>query len=91
MDWSHGAHSVTQTRDSVSYRYTEVRHPVTKRGNCPACGKRRTRSTTLANTVNPLNKNPETGLPRTESEVAAVLAAKAEAWTPDFTCRDCMS
>jgi hypothetical protein len=45
----------------------------------------------LANTVNPLNKNPETGLPRTESEVAAVLAAKAEAWTPDFTCRDCMS
>jgi len=62
-----------------------------QRGNCPACGKHRTRSTTLANTVNPLNKNPETGLSRTEREVAAVLAARAEAWTPDFTCRDCAS
>lgn len=89
MSWGYGAHSIRQTRDSVHYQYEEVRHPVTKRGVCPVCGKKRNRSTTFTNTISPFNKDPETGLPRTRTQILDVLAAKADAWVPDFTCQDC--
>lgn len=74
---------------SVTYRYdgptTNRRHT----SKCPVCGKRVTRSRTFEMTVNPFNRNPETGLPRTWEEVNERLQAKADAWVPDFTHEKC--
>lgn len=81
MSWSYGARTVT-------VRYEEVKHRASKRGACPVCGKSRTRSTTFTNTISPFNKDPDTGLSRTRAQIVRVLAAKAEAWVPDFTCQE---
>ena len=88
-NWGYGARSVRQTSQSVTYTYEEIRFPTTRRGPCPACGKRRTRSTTFTATLNPLNRDPETGRPRTRGQIMATLVTRAEAWTPDFTCAGC--
>ena len=40
-------------------------------------------------TVNPFNRNPETGLPRTWAEVSERLRIQADAWQPDFTHDKC--
>lgn len=66
--------------------------PTTSRkhsGKCPVCGKRVTRSRTFEMTVNPFNRNPDTGLPRTWDEVSERLHAEADAWKPDFTHSAC--
>jgi len=59
-------------------------------GECPTCGKRVKRSRTFEKTVNPFNRNRDTGLPKTWDEVAADLDTEVAAWVPDFrhaTCR----
>lgn len=65
-----------------TYRFQEIKHPVTKSVPCRAgCGKTVRRSTTLSQTVNPFNKNAD-GQPKTEQEIRAELKAEAEAWQP---------
>jgi hypothetical protein len=66
--------------------------PVTSRkhtGKCPVCNKRVTRSRTFEKTVNPFNRNKETGLIKTWEEVASEVNAEADAWVPDFTHSAC--
>lgn len=72
------------------YRFTG---PMTSRrhsGKCPRCGKRTTRSRTFEMTVNPFNRNKETGKMKTRDEVRADLDAKADAWVPDFRHGACV-
>jgi len=87
-DWTHGAATVSTSASGAltTYRYTPVTHKATKRGPCPECGKTNTRARTFNATINPLNKDPETGEPRTYAEVLDTLKAKEPGWTPDFTC-----
>lgn len=85
-NWSYGAASVTTRGTLTTTTYTPVTHKATKRGACPECGKTNTRSRTFEATVNPLNKDPETGEPRTYGQVLETLRAKEPGWTPDFTC-----
>lgn len=85
-DWSYGAATTTTTGASTQYRYTPVTHKASQRGTCPECGKTNTRTRTFAATINPLNRDPETGEPRTYGQVLDTLKAKEPGWTPDFTC-----
>jgi hypothetical protein len=64
-----------------TYRFDEVVYAVTKKVPCRACGKTLTRSTTLSQTVNPFNKNPD-GTVKTEEQIWTELRAQAEAWSP---------
>ena len=83
----YGADRITYSGRTQTIRYQEIQWPQTRRGNCPVCGKRRTRSATFTATVSPFNKDPDTGRPRTPQQVGAALRAEAEAWVPDFSCQ----
>lgn len=63
------------------HRYTGPRRKATRKGTCPTCGKRATRSATFEGTVNPFNKNAD-GTVKTWEQVAADVQAKADAWDP---------
>lgn len=59
-----------------------------KKGKC-ACGKIRTRSTTIVNTINPYNKNAK-GVPKTRKEVEESVKQQLEAWkTKPIYCANC--
>lgn len=85
-DLTYGASRIRETALGHQITYTPVTHREQKRGACPQCGKKNTRSRTWEATVSPFNKDPETGEPRTYSQVAETLQAKAAKWEPDFTC-----
>lgn len=75
----------------VSHRFTGPNVRRTRKGACPGCGKQVTRSRTFEHTVNPFNCTGE-GADRREKtweEVRADVRAEADAWVPDFTCREC--
>ncbi len=78
----------------MSYTYTtsfpELSAHRTRTGRCPVCGKTTRRSRTFTMTVNPFNKNPD-GSVRTRDEVRAAVAARADAWQPDFTHAGCVT
>ena len=86
MSLDYSASRITETGTTRTVTYTPVTHREQKRGACPECGRKNTRSRTFEATVSPFNKNPETGQPRTYSEVAATLRAAGKQWEPDFTC-----
>lgn len=65
----------------VTITYDEVTATAQRRGPCPVCGKRTTRSRTFTNTVNPFNKRPD-GLPKIRHEVQDDVDRLAEAWSP---------
>lgn len=79
---------------SITERYTGPSVTARRTGKCPTCGKRVTRSRTFSATVNPFNRNGETGLPKTWAEVDADVRKKADAWAPalsefeHFKCKD---
>lgn len=64
-----------------TYRFKEIKHPVTKSVPCRACGKKLSRSTTLSQTVSPFNKDAD-GQPKTEQQIRVELKAEAKAWQP---------
>ena len=86
IDWGHGAELVRETRSGITYQYREVSYQRRQSGRCPVCGARRTRARTFTATVNPFNRDPETGLPRTPGQVYDTLKVKAAEWTPNFMC-----
>jgi hypothetical protein len=86
-DWGYGAASIRKAGSRQTITYRELSRAATRSGKC-VCGKRRVRSTTFTATVNPFNKDPETGVPRTPRQVQDTLTEKAKAWQPDFTCTD---
>ena len=70
---------------SPMYTFTKITQPARKTGRCPECGARRTRSTTLYQTLSPFNRAAD-GSPKSVAEVRAELRQEAAAWSPDFTC-----
>jgi hypothetical protein len=74
----------------VSAVFDEVRLRFRKRVKCPRCGKPVARQTTLWQTANPWNKDPETGLPRTRHQILVALQLEGNAWmkVPEL-CRTC--
>ena len=65
--------------------FTKITQLVHKTGRCPKCGARRTRSTTLYQTLNPFNRAAN-GSPKSAAEIRAELRQEAATWSPDFTC-----
>jgi hypothetical protein len=63
----------------TTYRFDKVEWQASKRLPCPNCGKRVRRQTTLWQTVNPWNKNPD-GEPKTQREILAELREQAAEW-----------
>jgi hypothetical protein len=73
-------------------RFEEVKHQATKNLPCPGCGKKVRRQRTFANTINPWNQDPATGLPRTRQEIRGKLREDAAAWELEpVTCAVCES
>lgn len=78
---------------TITERYTGPSVKATRKGHCPICDKPVTRTRTFTATVNPFNRRPD-GAPKTWEEVAADVAAKADAWSPEpavfehDACRD---
>jgi hypothetical protein len=59
---------------------------------CPGCGKKVRRQRTFTNTINPWNRDPATGLPRTRQEIREKLREDAAAWELEpVTCAACES
>lgn len=73
---------VTTTFQAVALR-------VTKKGNCPVCGKAVQRSTKIENTVNPYNRN-DAGEVKSFDEVRDDVHRKAIEWEPDFRHQKCV-
>jgi hypothetical protein len=71
------------------YRFEKVSRSSTKTDACPTCGRTVKRSRTFTNTINPFNKDPETGLPRTRAQIWEKLGKDIEAWVPDFEHEKC--
>jgi len=86
MSLDYGASRIIDNGTTRTVTYTPVTHREQKRGACPECGRKNTRSRTFEATVSPFNKDPETGEPRTRLQVAGEVARSAAAWVPDFTC-----
>jgi uncharacterized C2H2 Zn-finger protein len=61
-------------------RFEEVKHHATKNLPCPRCGKKVRRQRTFTNTINPWNRDPATGLPRTRQEIREKLREEGAAW-----------
>lgn len=70
--------------------YKEVKVYGKKKGKC-GCGKMRTRSMTFSQTVNPFNKNKETGELKTEYEIMTEIKKERDDWLADtkITCEGC--
>lgn len=67
---------------SITYRLEKVTWPGRQYGDCRACGKRHVRRTkTFMATVNPFNKDPETGRMKTFMQVEKDVREKARAWS----------
>lgn len=70
--------------------YQVVRHTAKKSGKCADCKKPARRQVTLENTINPYNKDPETGQPRTYAQIVAKLVAEGKAWQAEsIVCTAC--
>jgi len=75
----------------VRTTFEKVERRATKRVPCAAgCGKKVARSKTFMQTLNPWNKDPETGAPRTRDQIWHALRAEAEAWKllPEWCPKD---
>lgn len=70
---------------SPTYTFPKITRSVRKSGHCPECGARRTRSTTLHQTLNPFNRSKDKS-PKDVAEIEAELRVAAADWQPDFTC-----
>jgi hypothetical protein len=74
----------------TTYRFETVPHQAVKSLPCPSCGKKVRRQRTFTMTINPWNKDPETGLQRTLQQILAALKVQAEAWQAQpETCSKC--
>jgi hypothetical protein len=67
--------------------FSEVKRSVSRSFICDHCGKRRTRSTTLFQTLNPFNRD-SAGIPKSAAQIHAELAEQAKRWRPT-TCATC--
>lgn len=65
----------------VTHRSQLVVYKATRRGTCPVCGKKgsRTSGTKFSQTINPFNKS-SSGSPKTYREIMEELCPKAQEW-----------
>jgi predicted RNA-binding Zn-ribbon protein involved in translation (DUF1610 family) len=81
---------VAAVRIDTTYTFEKV--PLTSRKNlpCPKCGVKVRRQRTTYQTLNPYNKDRETGRPKTVGQIYKELELAAEEWKklPElcFTC-----
>lgn len=66
---------------TITETYQQVSATARRYGRCPECGARVTRSRTITNTINPMNRRPD-GQVKDYSEVRADVQAKADRWQP---------
>ena len=67
---------------SITYRFEKVTWPGRQYGSCRECGKKAVvRKKTFVQTVNPFNKDPETGRMKTRTQVEKSVREKARAWS----------
>lgn len=72
----------------TTVNFEVVSRSVSKNGKC-YCGKRRVRSTTIENTINPFNKN-KNGEIKSYEEVEADVQREAKEWCNEpITCDKC--
>jgi len=64
----------------TTVRFQEFTRQGQKSLPCPGCGKKVRRQRTFSMTLNPWNKDPETGLPRTRGQIWNALGVKAAEW-----------
>ena len=76
---------------SHSYTFQSVNVRSEKSGKCSVCGKRRKRTRTFSQTINPYNKN-EDGQQKTRDDILLELAIDAKTWEAEplicATCED---
>lgn len=65
---------------STTYRFPVIRRSGRKTGRCGGCGKSASRSKTFLQTVNPWNRDKETGEPKTAQQIGSELDAELAAW-----------
>ena len=77
----------------TTVRFREVKRRREVKGVCHFCGKRTRRMLSDYQTVNPLNRDVVTGLPKSEGaidvEVQERLARKVQKWEAAPTCSQC--
>lgn len=67
---------------TITYKFVKVTWPGKQYGDCRECGKRHVRRLrTFTATVNPFNKDPETGHVKTYAQVEKDVREKARAWS----------
>ena len=86
MDLSYGAVGITYVGETATYKYQLLKHKETRQGYCPLCHKRNKRSRTFGATVNPFNKDPASGRPRSREQVWETLRERGRKWELDFVC-----
>lgn len=67
---------------TITYKFQKVTWPGKQYGPCRVCGKKAvTRRRTFIKTVNPFNKDPETGRMKTFTQVEKDVREEARAWS----------
>lgn len=66
---------------TVVRRFEKVTWPGLRTGKCKGCGKSTRRERQFSQTVNPFNKNPETGRPKTFRMIEKEVREAARAWS----------
>lgn len=71
------------------YTFEVVKQRASKRLPCPNCGKKVSRQTTLEQTINPYNLNPDRSM-KSRADINRELIAEASTWkTIPELCRGC--
>jgi hypothetical protein len=74
----------------TTYRFEEIARTGRKNLPCPSCGKKVRRQQAFTMTLNPYNRDPETGLPRTRSQISAALGEQVREYEQQpVTCTPC--
>lgn len=70
--------------------FASVKRSAVLKGACTECGRKRTRTATVENTINPFNRNSD-GLPKSRAEVTVDVERQlAEIKAQPFVCASCI-
>jgi hypothetical protein len=76
----------------TTIRFQEFARQGQKSLRCPGCGKKVRRQRTFSMTLNPWNKDPETGLPRARRQIWDALGADVAEWqAKPEKCTPCLN
>jgi hypothetical protein len=67
---------------SITYKFEKITWPGKQYGPCRVCGKKAVvRQKTFSQTVNPFNKDKETGRMKTRTQIQKEVREQAQAWS----------